>query len=92
MNHSKAMLRAGTAILLSLSVAACSSRASDVGGGGTSTTPVTPTPTPTPTASFQSRFGTAFAALFDASTTSEPRKPTTADVPALSLTTEPLDN
>ncbi len=53
------------------------------------TTPATSVQTP---ASFQSKFGTTFATDFNADPNSTPPHPTTADVPALSLSTEPLDN
>ncbi len=84
MRNTKLILR-GTVALLPLAMAACSDRA------GSGTTP-TPTPTPTPTASFQSKFGTSFVGYFEAGNTTEPRDPQPGDVPALSLTTEPLDN
>jgi hypothetical protein len=83
------MLKASVALLLPVAMAACSDRdsiAPPLGGGGT------PTPTPTPTVSVQGQIGAAFAGLFDASNTSEPRDPAATDVPALSLTAEPVAN
>lgn len=77
-------LKAGTAILFPLAMAACSDRYD--------TTGATPPASPPPAASIQSRISSSFAAFFDASNTSDPREPTTADVPAVNPTAEPLDN
>ncbi len=78
-------LKAGTAMLIPLAIAACNNR-SDY-------TPPTPPPgPPPPAASIQSRIGANFAAFFDASPTSEPKDPAASDVPPLSLTTEPIEN
>lgn len=77
-------LKAGTALLLPLAMAACSDR--------NDTTPTPPPSPPPPAASIQSRISTSFASFFDASNTSDPREPTTADVPAVNPATDPLDN
>lgn len=78
-------LKAGTALLIPLAMAACNNRSENA-------TAAPPPATPPPVASFQSRIGASFAAFFDASPTSEPKDPTEADVPPLSLTTEPIEN
>jgi hypothetical protein len=76
------------AALLPLGLAAC-------GGGGSSSGTTPPAAgggtTPTTTA-FQDKAGTAFATVFNASATADPKKPAASDVPALSLTTDPFDN
>lgn len=78
-------LKAGTALLLPLAMAACSDRSD--------TTTATPSPgSPPPAASIQSRIGASFAAFFDASNSSDPREPTAADAPALNPAADPLDN
>mgnify|MGYP000123072387 CR=1 FL=1 len=79
-------LKAGTAMLLPLAMAACSDR--------NDTTSASPPPpgSPPPVASIQSRISTSFASFFDASNTSDPRDPTAADVPAVNPTADPLDN
>ncbi len=83
--HYASKLKAGTALLLPLAMAACGDRAD--------TTTATPPPAPPPpAASIQSRISTSFASLFDASNTSDARKPTTADLPAVNPATDPLDN
>ncbi len=64
-------------------------------GSGVVTVPMpTPTPTtPAPTGTFQSMFGAAFAAAFNASPlAATPIDPTAADVPALNATAAPIDN
>ena len=78
MRHS---LKIFAAASLPLGLAACNH--------DSSTTPATSTQT---AASFQSKFGTTFAADYNADPNSAPPHPTTADVPAISLSTEPLDN
>lgn len=88
----KTFLRLGGSVLLTTALAACGSS-----GSMTPTPTPTPTPAPTPTptagpASFQSMFGPAFAAIFDAAMNSEPVEPTDASVPALAPASEPLDN
>ncbi len=83
--HYATRLKAGTALLLPLAMAACSDR----NDNPTATPPPGPPP---PAASIQSRIGTSFATFFDAGNTSEPREPAASDVPPLSVTTEPLDN
>ncbi|MBC7667882.1 hypothetical protein [Caulobacter sp. DWR2-3-1b2] len=70
--------------LLAASVAACGGG----GGGGGGSVAVTP-PTASPP-SIQSAFGAGFATLFNAGPNTDPAKPTTGDVIALSLTTDPL--
>lgn len=77
-------LKAGTAILLPLAMAACSDR--------NDTPTATPPASPPPAASIQSRISASFASFFDASNTSDPREPTTADVPPVNPTADPLDN
>jgi hypothetical protein len=52
---------------------------------------VAPT-TPAAPASFQSQFGTAFAADFNADPNSTPQHPAATDVPALNLSGTPIDN
>lgn len=75
------------AALLPLALSACG------GGGGGGTTATTPTPPPVASSTFQDKFGTTFAADFNAnSTTATPADPAAGDVPALNLTAEPLDN
>jgi hypothetical protein len=82
--HYATKLKAGTALLLPLAMAACNNRSDNA--------TATPPPGPPPVASIQSRIGASFASFYDASNTSDPKDPTAADVPALSLTTEPIDN
>ncbi len=79
-------LKAGTALLIPLAIAACNNRSENP------TAAAPPPATPPPVASIQSRIGASFAAFFDASPTSEPRDPVATDVPPLSLTTEPIEN
>lgn len=62
------------------------------GGGGSEATPTPPPVTPPAAASFQSKFGTSFETKFNAAPTTEAADPAATDVPALSATTEPLDN
>lgn len=87
----KHILRAGASILLLGSVAAC-------GDNNNIADPiaVVPTPTPTPTppmmGSFQSRFGAAFAAIFNRAKTEDPVDPQQSDVPPLAPADDPLDN
>ena len=81
--HSKLAIAA----LLPFALSACGGG----GGGGTATSTTPPTTTPTATA-FQDRFGTAFAADFNASSTATAPHPASTDVPALNLTAEPFDN
>lgn len=83
MRHSN-KLKAGTAMLLPLAMAACSDRYD--------TPAATPPGSPPPAASIQSRIGANFASFFDASNTSDPKEPTAADVPAVNPATDPLDN
>ena len=78
-------LKAGTALLIPLAMAACNNRSENA-------TAAPPPATPPPVASIQSRISASFAAFFDASPTSEPRDPVATDVPPLSLTTEPIEN
>ncbi len=78
-------LKAGTALLIPLAMAACSDR-------GDNTTATPPPGTPPPAASIQSQIGASFATFFDAGNTTEPRDPAATDVPPLSLTTEPIAN
>jgi hypothetical protein len=68
--------------LLPLALSAC---------GNKGTNPSTGTTTP-PVATFQDKAGAPFATLFNAAANSDPRHVTSADVPALSLTTDPFDN
>jgi hypothetical protein len=77
-------LKAGTALLIPLAMAACSDR-----NDNATATPPGPTP---PGASIQSQIGTSFASFFDASNTSDPKDPVASDVPPVSLTTEPIAN
>lgn len=87
--RTKALLKLGTAALMSTALAACGSSSSLP-----TPTATTPPPTPTPTtASFQSMFGAAFAAIFDASAFSDtPIDPTDSSVPPLAPAADPLDN
>ena len=78
-------LKAGTALLIPLAIAACSDR-------GDNTTATPPPGPPPPAASIQSQIGTSFALFFDAGNTSDPKDPGATDVPPLSLTTEPITN
>lgn len=64
-------------------------------GGGNSNSdapapPVVVTPTPPPVAMLQDMFGAGFAAIFNLAANSDPRDPTTADVSAVSFTTDPV--
>ena len=77
-------LKAGTALLIPLAIAACSDR----GDNATATPP----PGPPPAASIQSQIGASFASYYDAGNTSDPKDPAESDVPPLSLTTEPIAN
>ncbi len=77
-------LKAGTAIVLPLAMAACSD--------SYDTPTASPPASPPPAASIQSRISSSFASFFDASNTSDPRDPTTVDVPAVNPTADPLDN
>jgi len=88
--RTKDMLRLGGPILLAFSLTAC-------GGGNNNNAGAPPPAVPPvvvapPPATFQSMFGAAFAAVFNASTTSEPIDPTDASVPPLAPASEPLDN
>lgn len=85
MMHYATKLKAGTALLIPLAMAACSDR----GDNATATPPPGPPPA---AASIQSQIGASFAAFFDASNTSDPKDPAESDVPPLSLTTEPIAN
>jgi hypothetical protein len=76
-------LKAGTALMLPLAMAACSGR-------DDATTPPPP-PSPPPAASFQSQFGASFATTFDASNTTEAKEPAPTDVPALNNAANPID-
>lgn len=78
-------LKAGTALLIPLVIAACSDRSDN-------TTATPPPGPPPPAASIQSQIGTSFALFFDAGNTSDPKDPVATDVPPLSLTTEPIAN
>lgn len=81
-------LRLGVCILLAGSLAACGGR--DRGSGGITPEPgATATPSPV---SFQSKFGSAFAAVFNAPATGDPIDPTDASVPPLAPASDPLDN
>ena len=82
--HYSNKLKAGTAMLLPLAMAACSDR--------NDTTTASPPASPPPAASIQSRISSSFASFFDASNTSDPREPTATDVPAVNPTADPLDN
>ena len=80
------------ATMIPIGLSACDK---DRGSGMVSVPAPTPTPvatTPAPTGTFQSLFGSAFAAVFNASPTAAPIDPTAADVPALNATAAPLDN
>lgn len=88
--RTKDVLRLSGSMLLAVSLTACG------GGGSNNSSSPAPTPppvatTPTP-ASFQSQFGSAFAAIFNAATTSEPVDPTDASVPALAPASPPIDD
>lgn len=83
----KSLLLRGSALaVLPLALSACGGNGSSV-PTPTPTTPVTP-----PTVTFQSQFGTQFAAAFNASPTGTPIDPAATDVPALNATAAPLDN
>jgi hypothetical protein len=56
------------------------------GGGGD----VVVAPPPPPSASLEDIFGTGFGSIFRASANSDPREPSTADVNAVSFTTDPI--
>ncbi len=83
--HRATILKAGTALILPLAMAACNNRSDN-------TPTASPPPSPPPVASVQSQIGASFATAFDASNTSEPKDPAATDVPPLSLTTEPIAN
>ena len=77
----KVTLRAGTALILPLMMAACSERENN-----------TPTPPPPPpAASFQSQFGPSFAGFYDTGNTTEAREPSATDVPALNPSANPIE-
>jgi hypothetical protein len=76
--HLKTCLRIGGVILLTGLVAAC----------GSSNTPTTGTTTPA--GSFESKFGSEFAKIFDASSTSQPAVPDSSAVPALQPAGQPI--
>lgn len=87
----KTMLRLGGSVVLASSLAACG------GGGNDRDNPPPPTATPSPTpppvaGTFQSMFGSAFAAIFNAPATGEPVDPTASSVPPLAPASDPLDN
>ena len=79
------IMRAGAALLLPLAMAACSDRS-----GGDTPQAVPPPGVIPPTASIQSQIGAAFASFFDASNATDAKDPTPADLPPVSLTTEPI--
>ena len=79
------IMRAGAALLLPLAMAACSDRS-----GGDTPQAVPPSGVVPPTASIQSQIGAAFASFFDASNATDAKDPTPADLPPVSLTTEPI--
>lgn len=83
--NSSNKLKAGTALLLPLAMAACSDRYDDK-------TATPPPGSPPPAATIQSRIGANFASFFDASNSSDPREPSAADVPAVNPAADPLDN
>lgn len=56
-------------------LAACDSGGGGGGGGGAA----------------QDNFGAAFAAVFNAAATADPGNPAAGDVPAISLTADPID-
>lgn len=79
----KNILKAGASLLLVGSLAACD----DPPRAGT------PTPTPAPSkATFQSKFGAAFEAIFNRAATEDPVDPKSSDVPPLAPASDPLDN
>jgi hypothetical protein len=84
MMHYATKLKAGTALLIPLAMAACSDRDNKA--------TATPPPGPPPAASIQSQIGASFASYYDAGNTSDPKDPLASDVPPLSLTTEPIAN
>lgn len=80
--HRKTLLKLSAGVVLTTSLAACGSNNSP-----------TPTPTPAPTdSSFQGKFGSAFAAIFNASATSDPVDPTDSSVPALAPAADPISD
>ena len=87
--QTKILLKLGTSALLSSALVACS----DSPSAPPAPAPVA-TATPTPSVStFQSMFGAAFAAIFDAPvTTDPPTDPDDNSVPALAQAADPLDN
>jgi hypothetical protein len=86
----KQILRASASILILGSVAACG----DNNSRDPTVTIPTPTPTPPPSSdiSFQSRFGSAFAAIFNRPWTEDPVDPQPGDVPPLAPSDDPKDN
>ncbi|WP_428332310.1 hypothetical protein [Novosphingobium sp.] len=71
-------LKLGSAIGLIALLSACGSSGTPTGASR-----------PAPPTSFESQFGSAFAALFDASPTSQPATPTSASVPPLQPAAQP---
>lgn len=96
----KTFLKLGGMALLSGSLAACGNGNNNNPAPMPTPTPSpspspspTPTPTPTPTpVSFQSAISPAFAAVFNASATSDPVDPTDASVPALAPASDPVSD
>ncbi len=84
------IIRASASLLLLVSVAAC--------GDNNSVDPIAEAPAPVPSpappsgGTFQSRFGAAFAAIFDRSPTQDPVDPQPGDVPPLAPSDDPKDN
>lgn len=90
----KTFLKLGGMALLSGSLAACGNGNNNNPAPMPTPTPTpSPTPTPTPTpVSFQSAISPAFAAVFNASATSDPVDPTDASVPALAPASDPVSD
>ena len=82
----KHLLKASASILMLGSVAAC--------GDNNSVDPIAEVPAPPPPSggTFQSRFGSAFAAIFDRLWTDDPVDPKPGDVPPLAPSDDPKDN
>lgn len=90
----KTILRASASVLMLAAVSACGDDAVEPPPVVTPGPTPSPTPTPTPPTggTFQSMFGSAFAAIFNRDPTLDPVDPQQSDVPPLAPASDPLDN
>ncbi len=80
-----AVWRTGLLLSAAATLTACS------GGGGGGSASVSPPADPPPPVSVIDMFGAGFGSLFRASANTEARRPTSSDIVAVSLTTQPID-